>query len=146
MAKIADREVSTNDLGLMGAAIATFIFSLLPWFGVSIAGFSAHRNGWGVGFLAWFPILLSIAIGVLIALRVFAAVQLPTLPAGWGFIVLAAAGLALVLVLLKLLIGYHSTDRKIGLYLGLIAIAVQTYFAFAAFKLSGESLPGGRTL
>ena len=44
-------------------------------------------------------------------------------------------------------LGFHvKLDRKAGLFLGLIAAAVQSYFAFAAFKVSGEALPGGRRL
>jgi hypothetical protein len=152
MAKIGDREVATNDLGLMGAGIAVFIFSFLPWFGVS--GYDASGNAWNVGFLAWFSVLLGMAAAIFIAVRVFSTVQLPVLGVGYSVIVLGATALATVLVLLKLLIGYKvsagpfhlSLDRKVGLYLGLIAAAVQTYFAFAAFKLSGEKLPGGRTV
>ena len=148
MAQIGGKDVNTNDLGVMGSAVGVFIFSLLPWFGIA----GASKNGWGVGFLAWFGILLGLAAGVLVALRVFANVNLPTLQVGWNLVALGLAGLGFVFILLKLIVGYkvgalgfHITlDRKIGLFLGLIAAAVQSFFAFAAFKVSGEALPGRR--
>ena len=150
MAQIGGRNVATNDLGTMGSAVALFIFSLLPWFGIA----GASKNGWGVGFLAWFGILLGLAAGILVALRVFANANLPTLQVGWNLLALGLAALGFLFILLKMIVGYKvgalgfhiSLDRKAGLFLGLIAAAVQTYFAFAAFKLSGEALPGGRRL
>lgn len=152
MAQVGGRDVATNDLGIMGSAVALFIFSFVPWFGVS--GYSGGGKAWDVGFLAWFGVLLGLVAGILVALRVFANVNLPTLQVGWNFVVLALAGLAFVLILLKMIIGYKvgvlgfhvKLDRKAGLFLGLIAAAVQSYFAFAAFKVSGEALPGGRRI
>jgi hypothetical protein len=152
MAQVGARNVATNDLGIMGGAVALFIFSFIPWFGVH--GYGGGGKAWDVGFLAWFGVLLGIAAGILVVLRVFANVQLPTLQVGWNLIVLGLAGLSFLFILLKMIIGYKvgvlgfhvKLDRKAGLFLGLIASAVQTYFAFAAFKLSGEALPGGRRL
>jgi hypothetical protein len=149
MAQVGGRNVATNDLGIMGSAVALFIFSFIPWFGVS--GYGGGGKAWDVGFTAWFGVLLGIAAGIVVALRVFAN-NLPTMAVGWNFVVLVLAGLGFLLILLKMIIGYkvsvlgfHVTlDRKAGLFLGLIAAAVQSYFAFAAFKTSGESLPGGR--
>lgn len=150
MAQVGGRNVATNDLGIMGSAVLLFIFSFLPWFGIS----DASKNGWGVGFLAWFGILLGLAAGVLVALRVFANVNLPTLQVGWNLVALGLAALGFIFILLKMIVGYKvgalgfhiSLDRKVGLFLGLIAAAVQTYFSAVAFRLSGEALPGGRRI
>ena len=132
MAQVGGREVATNELGIMGSAVALFIFSFIPWFGV----------------------LLGLVAGILVALRVFADVNLPSMQVGWNFVILVLAGLGFLFILLKMIIGYKvgvlgfhvKLDRKAGLFLGLIAAAVQSYFAFAAFKVSGEALPGGRRL
>lgn len=140
MAQVGGKDVNNNELGIMGAAVAIFIFSFLPWF--SIAGY--HGNAWDVGFLAYFPVILVIQLGLLVAARNF----LPTAvgPSRSYLPVLAGATLATLLLLLKLIVGYHSTSRSAGLFLGIVAAAVQLFFAFTAVKLSGEPLPGGRRL
>src|SRR5947209_18653205 len=56
--------------------LLAFIDSFLPWYSVSIKGSlaalggagGASGNAWDVGFWAWFPMLLLLAIGVLVAL------------------------------------------------------------------------------
>jgi hypothetical protein len=152
MVQIGGRNVATNDLGIMGGALAMFIVSFFPWFGKDFGFASVSRNGWGTGFLSWLPILLSLAVAGLVAARVFGNVQLPSLQVGWNFLVLALLALAVLCLLIKLLIGWKPSGvnihaaRKVGIYLALIVAAIQTFFAFAAFKLSGEALPGGRRL
>jgi hypothetical protein len=153
MAVIGGRNVGTNDLGVMAAGLGVFVVSFFPWFQVQVAAFAGGSgSAWDTGFLSWFPVLLCLAAGTLIAARVFAGVQLPALQFGWNFIVLAVAALATVLLLLKLILGYDvdlpgvDVDRQIGLFLGLIGAAVQTFFAYQSFRVSGETLPGGRRL
>lgn len=150
MPVIAGRNVNNNDLGVMAGGAVVLVFSFFHWFsyGLNIIGVPADVsvNGWNSGFLAWLGVLVGIAAAVLVALRVFANVQLPRLQWGWSFIVLAAAGLAAVLILLKLLIGYHSGSRGIGLFLSLLGALVEAGFAYLAFKVSGETLPGGRRI
>jgi hypothetical protein len=127
------------------------VFSFFNWFsfdlgGFPLAGVEASRNGWGSGLFSFLAVLLGIGAGVLVALRAFANVQLPQLQWGWSFIVLAAAAVAALLILLKLLFGYHGWSRSIGLYLSLIGTLVEAGFAYLAFRMSGETLPGGRRL
>lgn len=142
MAQIAGRQVGPNDLGVIAAGAVAFIVSFFPWFGVDFGGlYSASGNAWGTGFLSWFPVLLGLVAAGLVAARVFAGFRLPQLPAGPAFVILAAAGLAFVLVLLKLLIGYHGTNRKVGLFLGVLALAAEAAFALLAFRTSGEAMP-----
>jgi len=149
MAVIAGRNVNNNDLGVMGGGIAVFVFSLFPWFGVKgLPG--AGGNGWNVGSLAVLGVLLSLAAAVLVGLRVFANITLPRLQVGWNFIVFAAAGVGALFILLKLLFGYDtiigSLDRRAGIYLALLGALVESAFAYLAFKVSGETLPGGRRI
>jgi hypothetical protein len=143
MPVIAGRNVNNNDLGVMAGGLVILVFSFFTWF--SLRGY-AGWNGWNSGFFSFLGVLLGIAAGVLVALRVFANVQLPRLQWGWGFIVLAAAAVSAVCILLKLLIGYHGLSRSIGLYLSLVGALVETAFAYFAFKMSGETLPGGRRI
>jgi hypothetical protein len=150
MPVIAGRNVNNNDLGVMAGGAVVLVFSFFHWFsyGLNIIGVPAEVsvNGWNSGFFSWLGVLLSVAAAVLVGLRVFANVQLPQLQWGWNFIVLAAAGLAAVLIVLKLLVGYHGGSRGLGLFVGLIGALVETGFAFLAFRVSGETLPGGRRL
>ena len=140
MARVGGKDVHNNDLGIMGAAVAMFIFSFLPWFSY----FGHHGKAWDVGFLAYFPVILVIQLGLLVAARIF----LPTaVGASRSYIpILGGAAVATVLLLLKLIVGYHSTTRSVGLFLGIVAAAVQVFFAFTAVKVSGEPLPGGRRI
>ena len=148
MPVIAGRNVNNNDLGVMAGGAALLVFSFFPWFGLK--GFPGGGSGWNSGLFSFLAIILGVGAAVLIGLRVFANVQLPRLQWGWNFIVLAAAAVATVLILLKLLIGYDTVlgglDRKLGIYLSFLSALAETAFAFFAFKLSGETLPGGRRI
>jgi hypothetical protein len=144
MPVIGGRTVNNNDLGVMAGGVVVLVFSFFTWFSLPL-GYNGW-NGWNSGLFSFLGVLLGIAAAVLVALRVFANVQLPRLQVGWSFIVMAAAAAAAVLILLKLLIGYHGLNRGIGLYLSLIGALVEAAFGYFAFKLSGETLPGGRRL
>ena len=148
MPVIAGRNVNNNDLGVMAGGAVLLVFSFFHWFSTPlvIIDRSLSRNGWNSGLFSFLAVVLGVGAAVLIGLRVFANVQLPRLQWGWNFIVLAAAGVSALLILLKLLFGYHSFDRGIGLYISFIAVLVETAFAYFAFKLSGETLPGGRRI
>src|SRR3954471_20996225 len=149
MAVIAGRNVNNNDLGVMAGGAALLLFSFFTWFSTNttaILGVSFTKSGWTSGLFSFLAVVLGVGAAVLVSLRVFANIQLPRLQWGWNFIVFAAAAVAAVLILLKLLIGYHSWDRGLGLYLSLIGALVETAFAYFAFKVSGETLPGGRRL
>jgi hypothetical protein len=148
MPVIAGRNVNNNDLGVMGGGAALLVFSFFTWFSSPIG--NNGLSGWNSGIFSFLAILLGVAAGVLVALRVFADVSLPRLQWGWSFIVFAASAAAAVLILLKVLIGYDTligdADRSLGLYLSFLAALVETAFAYFAFKLSGETLPGGRRI
>ncbi len=144
MPVIAGRNVNNNDLGVMAGGAVLFVFSFFTWFSYPLGILS--RNGWTSGLFSFLAVVLGVGAAVLVALRVFANVQLPRLQWGWAFIVFAASAAAAVLILLKLLIGYHSWDRSFGLYVSFLATLVETAFAYFAFKLSGETLPGGRRI
>jgi hypothetical protein len=149
MPVIAGRNVNNNDLGVMAGGAALLIFSFFTWFKVdagAILGVTFTKSGWTSGLFSFLAVLLGVAAAVLLALRIFANVQLPRLQWGWSFIVLAATGVATLLILFKLLFGYHSWERGVGLYLSFLASLVESAFAFLAFKLSGETLPGGRRI
>ena len=57
-----------------GGGLVSLINIFLPWYGFDFGfGASATINAFDAGFLAWFPALLAVAAGVLVALRHWAS-------------------------------------------------------------------------
>ena len=133
------------------SAVALFLIMLLPWYGASaeFGGISANvdASAWEafslIDILLFLVILM--ALGVVIAR---ATGSMPDLPQPPGLIVAAAGGLAVVLILFRLLIvpdggvDVEGVDfsRKIGIFLGLIAAAGITFGGWTAMneRASGE--------
>jgi hypothetical protein len=131
-------KVSPGEMIAGISALALFIFMFLPWYSIDAVG------GFGVGdfggdLSAWeafdfVDILLLIATIVVVGLVLARAAEaMPDLPQPPGVILAAAGGIALVLVLFRLIVtpdldaGAIDVDvdlgRKIGIFLGLIAAA-----------------------
>ncbi len=108
------------------SGVLLLLFSFFPWFGI---GEGSH-NGWD-NTLSLLAVLIGIVMVVQIALARFSTVQMPALPVTWGQVHLGLGVLAFVLVLLQLLLGDEvgafgitvELDRKIGVFLGLLAAA-----------------------
>ena len=140
MVKIGEREVPTGDAVLMGTGGLMLVDGFLPWYGVDVFTLHVHIKGFSSGFPAWAGILLVVAVGAIVAARVFSGQTLPPVAAiGPSALLLALSGLGTVLVLLRLL--SESSATKYGLYLGLLLAAVQTAYAYLAFRASGEAVP-----
>jgi len=139
------KKLSLGDQIIGGSGIVLFISSFLTWFkaevkGLGALGFSASAsaNGWDVGFLGWFPVLLGIAMVAFVAVRAFAPqVKIPDLPLPWGQVLFITGCVAAALVILKFLIGEDDgggvvdISRGIGLFLAVLAsigLAVGGYF------------------
>lgn len=127
-------KLTTSDKVIGGSAIALFIFSFFPWYEFSVklgtlGTASGTRNGWHYFLFGIIPVLLAIAITAVIALQRFSTVELPDIPITWAQVFLGAAGLAALLILLRLAItdkigglGLHlDGSRKFGLFLSLLA-------------------------
>jgi hypothetical protein len=142
------KKLSLGDQIIGGSGIVLFIASFLTWFKAEIdtEGLgsllgdlgSAKANGWDVGFLGWFPVLLGLLMVAYVAVRAFAPqVKLPDLPLPWNQVLFIVGCVAAVLLVLKFLIGEDDgggvveISRGIGLYLGVLAgigLAVGGYF------------------
>jgi hypothetical protein len=116
-------KLSTGDKVIGGSGIALFIFSFFPWFGVDTPIGSYSENGWSTVF-SLLAILIGVAMVVVVLLPAF-GVELPELGMPWSQILFIAGIVAAVLCLLQLLIGNSTAgfdlDRKIGVFLGLLA-------------------------
>lgn len=123
--------------------LLAFINSFLPWWSLSFGPISTSESGWGVGFAGWFPMLLLLAVGVLVALPAFGqSVAVRGGYAAFG----AAALLATILVLIRWLTyptasgDFGSAGADFGTYIGLILGIVATVFAYLAFTAAGGNI------
>jgi hypothetical protein len=116
---------------------------VLPWSTISIGGFTDSGDGpfnyFLTGGIAW---LLVVGVGVLALLK-----ALGKLPATqpWGIIFLGMAGLATLLMLIRVILGGRSElgidlDRGIGMYGGFVWAAVAAAGAFLHFQEGGGEL------
>lgn len=147
-------KLSTGDKVLAGSGIALFVFSFLPWFGV--AGYGGGGNAWDVGFFTGIlPTLLGLLlVAYVVVTKVLDGVELPELPVPYGLVVLGVAGLAALLVVIRLIIGYKvgtilgvdiKLDRKYGLILSTIAALGLVGGGFLKFQEDGGELPSKKS-
>jgi hypothetical protein len=136
-------------IGISG--ILLLIFSFFPWLGFSAGPFSVSKSAWTFT-LCW----LAVILGVLMAGYVIAkaaGVDLPDLGSvKWAHLLMGVAIVAFVFILIKVIVGPStggvslsgtgvSKDRKIGIFLGLIASAGLVVGAYLNGKETGD-LPG----
>jgi hypothetical protein len=134
-------------IGISG--ILLLIFSFFPWLGYSAGPFSASKSAWTFT-LCW----LAVVLGVLMAGYVIAkaaGVDLPDLGnMRWAHILLGVAIVVFLFILIKVIVGPSgvdlsgtgvSKDRKIGIFLGLLASIGLVAGAYLNAKETGD-LPG----
>jgi hypothetical protein len=136
-------------IGVSGVLL--FIFSFFSWLGFSAGSFSASSSAWSFT-LCWIAVVIGILMVGYVAAKLF-DVSLPALGGvTWAQILLGAAVVAFLFILIKVIVGPStsgvdigalgvSKDRKIGIFLGLIASAGLVGGAYLNAKEVGE-LPG----
>jgi hypothetical protein len=136
-------------IGISG--ILLLIFSFFPWLGFSAGSLSSDSSAWSFT-LCWLAVVIGILMAGLVIAKA-AGVDLPELgTVKWAHILLGAAIVAFVFILIKIIAGpsTHGVDvgafgvskeRKIGIFLGLIASAGLVAGAFLNAKETGD-LPG----
>lgn len=139
------KQVNRNDQGIIACGVLAFIFSLLPYYGVTFGGrIVASANAWHS--YAFLGMLLILAAAALVAARVFSNATLPTLPLGMNLIVAGLAGLGTLLVIVRAIDAPHvsvagaSLGIRYGGYLLFIAGIAETVFAVLNFRASGEKV------
>jgi hypothetical protein len=155
-----------GDMIAGASAVLLFLFMFFKWFKITGEGSDQipdqlkddfSWNAWeGMPFLS---IILLICIAVVIGIVVvrLLGVQLPPLPVPLGTIILAAAGLALLIILFRLLLtpdqevlGQSVKDsdedvgigRSYGIFLGLLAALGMLAGGFLSARERGEAIPG----
>lgn len=149
MAAFDINKYSTQEKVLGGAAIVALIALFLPWYGASVAGFSASVSGWNTSW-GWLGGLLLVAAGVyLVLLR--SDVNLSKMPLTPLVAIAGISLLGTVIVVIRWLtlpsghggvggIGY-SYGPRVGIFLALIAGIVETAVSVTLFRASDEKLP-----
>jgi hypothetical protein len=136
-------KLTTGDKVVAGSGIALFIISFFPWFGIDLGLADYSESGWSSIF-SLLAILVGIAMVVVVLLPMF-GVELPDLNMPWSQILFIAGIVCAALVVLQLLVGSSTAgvdlDRKIGVFLGVVAAAGLCVGGF--MKRSEESAGGG---
>ncbi len=128
---------------ILGGGVLLIINLFLPWYRVSVMGFSASANAFDT-FLAWFGSFCAIAGAVIIALKVFGNAKIQAGPLKAEHLALALGALGFVLILLRLIT--ETSNLFIGIFIGLIVTAGMTYGAFLAMKEEGLALQDFKAL
>ncbi len=122
-------KLTTADKLILGGGIAYLIAMFLPWYGLE----GGSNSGWDYFLGAIIPLILILISAIKIIINQMAPdTKLPDLPVSWAQAHLILGAAAAVIVLLRLLIGSEACafdfcidlDRKIGLFLGLLAAIV----------------------
>lgn len=132
--------------------LLAFIDSFLDWYSVTVKGFSLggvttgsdtiSGNAWNVGFWAWFPMLLLLAVGVVAALPAFGR----TVAIRGGYAALGSATLLATIIVLIRWLTYPTANSFVtagadyGTYVGLVLGVVATVFSYLAFTAAGGSI------
>jgi hypothetical protein len=136
-------------IGVSG--ILLLIFSFFPWLGFSYAGFSASKSAWTFT-LCWLAVVLGILMAGYVVAKA-AGVEMPDLGnVKWAHVLLGVALVAFLFILIKVIVGPStngvslagtgvSKDRKIGIFLGLLASIGLVAGAYLNAKETGD-LPG----
>lgn len=136
-------------IGISG--ILLLIFSFFPWLGFSAGPFSASKSAWTFT-LCWLAVVLGILMAGYVVAKA-AGVDMPDLGnLRWAHILLGVAIVAFLFILIKVIVGPStngvdlsgtgvSKDRKIGIFLGLLASIGLVAGAYLNAKETGD-LPG----
>jgi hypothetical protein len=128
------------------AGILLLVFSFFPWYGIDTGLGNFNRNGWQGpnGFFSIIAIILGIVLAAHVIAEKLGNVSMPDRlgSIGWGITHLAGGVVAFVFVVLKLLFGGDylgvDLDKKIGLWLGLIASLGLAVGGYLMAKEAGE--------
>ena len=132
--------VTLGDKIVAGAGLALLVDLLfLPWhqvFSFSVTAVEAPGGWWGT-----LAVLVTLAILIVTVLRRFTSVSLPSLPRPIGQANLAATGLVVALLVVKLAL--DANHLGFGAYLGLALAAAMAAGAYLGKDETDEAPPVG---
>ncbi len=145
MAEFDVKRVTPLEWAGIGAGLLAFIVSFFPWVSVNfgnelgdLVGFDTSVSGsaWDAGFLAWFSVLLLVAVAVVVVLPHFGT-QVPQRSVIW----MSAAGAAFLFILLRWLTYDSVLDPGWGLFVGMILALASAVAGFLVFRASANPNP-----
>ncbi len=136
----------TSDWLKIGGGALMLISGFLPWGTFDFSDFGAsgskNWNAFGFFFRGTIPWLLIVGVGVIAFLLVNGTMKAGNTP--WSLIMIAATGLATLLVLIMLLAGPSKEgvdiDRGFGLFFGVIAAVASLVGSVLGYRESGGDL------
>jgi hypothetical protein len=145
MAEFDVKRVTPLEWAGIGAGLFAFIVSFFPWASIDFGddgllgsiGVDTSISAWNAAFLAWFPVMLLVAAGVVVFLP-HVGVAVPRQALTW----LSLSAAAVVLILLRLVTFDSFISPGVGLFLGLIAAIVSGVAAFLTFRAAPKHVPG----
>lgn len=144
------KKLKTSELVMLGGAVLIFIGTFLKWFKVDLAGFgSGGVSGFHYFLQGTIPWLLAVAVAAVIIIKAFVpTVKLPPTvgPLQWSQAYLAASGLALFLILTRIISvdGPSSVvSRGIGIIIAFIGAIAMAAGAFMKFQAKDDAAPAG---
>lgn len=112
---------------LMGCGVLALIDTFIGWASASLGWFgTVTADAWDVGFMAWFPMLLLLALGVAAFLPGLGFRTVPSLPV----VALGTSALALIIILIRWATYPDGIGAGAGLMLGLVLAIVACVSAF----------------
>lgn len=147
------QRISLWDRVAGGAGAVLLLCQFLPFYTVSVAGFSDSLSGRSAGFLAFVGLLLGVLAGVAAVLPAGGREWPAQSPVSRRVAVLGLSALAALFLLARFVatpndleaaqsIGFGvDAGRGFGLFLAVVAVLAQVAVAAIAFKDSGEKLP-----
>lgn len=134
---------SRNEQLFLGGALLAFIFTFLPFEGVSFEGHSASESAWhGVAVLACLLVLVALVAS---AVSVFAKSSVPDLPVSLNLVATGAMALAVLFFIIRWLTlpSYFTISEKLfwGGYILLIITIATTVIGVMKMRDAGESMP-----
>jgi hypothetical protein len=112
---------------LMGCGVVAFFDTFVDWATANLGPFgTATADAWNIGFWAWFPMLLLLALGVAAFLPGLGFRTVPNLPV----VALGTSTVALIIILIRWATYPDGIGVGVGLILGLVLAIVAGVFAF----------------
>lgn len=144
------KQLTRLDWGVLASGAVAFVALFLPWYGVSVAGFSASVSGWSTSYGWLGGLLLAAAAAWFLLWRTGAT--MPKVPVTPLVATVGAAALGLLLVIIRwaslprggggaVLGRSFNYGPRVGIWIALIAGIVELVCAGIMLTRSGEPLP-----
>lgn len=134
--------LKTSDWLLVGGGLGFFIFGFLRWFSVDVGPVTFTENAFDFFFTGTVPWVLVVGSGIVAVLLATGPIRPGSAP--WPIVLVAATGIATLLVLLRLIFGREiegvDLSRSYGLWICLLSAAAALAGAFMKFTESGGEL------